>query len=77
MFDSQATFKQIVDKIMYDNSYGIKGVQFSCKLLSDIYQGFRREQQAELLALSETFSMTELGYKVLEYNDKSKVFYYR
>lgn len=69
--------KSIVDRIMFNNSNGIKGAAFSCELLSNIYQGYRGEELKQLLEISEKFSMVDFGYSILEYNDKEKVFYYK
>lgn len=75
--DIQKTFTRIIHEIMNNNSGGIKGASFSCSLLSTIYQGYNGDERKELLALTETFSIRDYGYEVLEYNEGTKVFYYK
>ena len=69
--------QQIIDEIMRENSYGIKGGKFSSELITIVSKISDMQVRRAMFELLDEFVMSDYGYSALHYNDNKKIFYYK
>jgi hypothetical protein len=69
--------QQLVDEIMRENSYGIKGGKFSTDLYRIVSMISDLQLRMDMFDLIDDFLMEDYGYSALHYNDNKKIFYYK